>query len=661
MSIMLANPERLVLSVMADAIRPAPPVNLEQWAVENITFGKESQFPGPYDPDRFPFFTRLLEVLSFEHPARTVVLKKSAQLGGTIIGQVFVLGTMALDPRFMMVTHPNDGNVRKWRRLKLKPMLRRTDKLKNLFPTDASRDGGDSAEILERRDGAGAIIFSGANSSAQLSSHSVSAQVQDDLSKWQPNDQGDPETQADSRSIAFADAKIFKVSTPTQAHNCKISKSYKHSTKEQFHVPCPQCQFRHPLEFENMLPSLDRDHPENAHFTCPSCGFPILQHHRAEMVRQGVWTADNPGSPNVGLYIWSAYSPLTTWARISEAYFNSRGNPDAEQTFLNDWIGQAYETAGDAPEWEVLRDRAERPESGLVRGRIPVGGLMLIAGADCQGDRVEVHIKAFGGNLQRWTVDYRVIPGHISTAAAREALDALLQETWPDSFGNHRTLDMLAIDAGAYTNDVKDWVKSAPRDRVMAVKGAKSDDAPDVAKAAPEEITVAGRKVKRDRGLWLVGGARIKTSLYKQLRKDDPQERGYCGYPSGMGDEFWKQLCNERRVEERDKKRGFSVWRWHKVEKAVGNEVLDTEVYAEAAAVRLKWKAHTDVYWQVLAATLEVAPPTAGQGDLFDPERPMVTVMAVADVAANAVRTPASAPTPATATAAVKTKVSRLA
>ena len=37
---------------------------------------------------------------------------------------------------------------------------------------------------------------------------------------------------------------------------------------------------------------------------------------------------------------------------------------------------------------------------------------------------------------RRWTIEYRVIEGHISEDKTRGQLDALLLETWPDDYGN---------------------------------------------------------------------------------------------------------------------------------------------------------------------------------------------------------------------------------
>ncbi len=45
------------------------------------------------------------------------------------------------------------------------------------------------------------------------------------------------------------------------------------------------------------------------------------------------------------------------------------------------------------------------------QGMIPEKGLILVAGADVQKDRIEVQIIAYGRNKENWSVDYKVFPG----------------------------------------------------------------------------------------------------------------------------------------------------------------------------------------------------------------------------------------------------------
>ncbi|MFA6020863.1 MAG: terminase gpA endonuclease subunit [Rhodospirillales bacterium] len=600
---------------MSKSLQPPPPANLVAWAAHNIVFGSDSPFPGPFNIERFPFFKRPLEVLSPDHPARVVLMMKSAQLGGTVLAQIFAGGCLDLAPSPFLYTHPTDGNAGRWARQKWKPMVRRTAALSRLFSVAKARDAANSVLYQERKDGQGFIQISGANSEASLSMMSVPRQVQDDLAKWDMNNAGDPETQADSRSQAFEWAKIFKVGTPMLEDSCRVTANFKRSTQDHYHIPCPHCGHEHPLEWENMLAALDEAHPENACFTCPACGGVIEQKHREQMNARGGWVAHNPGASIVGFYIWSAYSPLQSWARIAEAWLAAKGDPAKEQAFLNDTVGRPFKAAGESPPWETIRDRANA--TGHLAGHIPPGALLLAIGCDCQIDRVEWNLYGFGRDLKRWQIESGVIEGHVSEARAQRELDTLLTRVWPDDFGNRRAADILAIDANYAKVEVMDWARRHPQERVICVRGAKGDAAPELALVREERLP-NGTVRRYQKRFWHVGVSGLKSALYRHLSKADPVERGYVAYPQGLDDESYRQLCAERRAPVK-RKDGFVEWRWVKAS-TQKNEFLDTTVYAEAAAIRLGWKRMTEADWDREQTRREAPAPDLGQLDLLEPK-----------------------------------------
>src|SRR6516165_5072806 len=200
MCIQIANAERLAIEAAARVLEPPPEVDYVEWAKDNIVFSeRESPFPGPFNVDRFPHVVPILAALSPEDPFRVV--------------------------------HPTDDNASRWSKLKLSPMLKGTASLRGLFP-EKSRDGSNSVLLKEHRDGLGAILISGANSPSSLSQVTMHRQVQDDLSKWEMNAAGDPESQADSRSRAHEFAKILKASTPLVLPGCRITKSFESGSQE---------------------------------------------------------------------------------------------------------------------------------------------------------------------------------------------------------------------------------------------------------------------------------------------------------------------------------------------------------------------------------------------------------------------------------------------
>ena len=600
---MLANPERLGWEAIAAALSPPPPVDYLAWAVEHISFSKrESQEAGPYNADRFSYFNEVFRALSPDDPCRTVTLAKSAQLGGTVIALIFACGSLDMDPGDLMYSHPTESNAERWSKMKLAPMLRGSPALSALFPQKA-RNGSDSVTYKERADGLGAILISGANSPATLSQVTMPRQVQDDLSKWERNNAGDPEIQADSRSFGVEFAKILKVSTPLVDPGCRITRNYEAGSQERPFVPCPHCGHMQVLEWENMLAGLDEDHPEEAHFTCIDCGAVIEEHHRPGMLASLEWRADNPRAmrEHRSFYIWSAYSHLQSWRRIAQAWIRAKGDPASEQVFLNDTVGKVFKTQGESPPWEGLRNRADA--SRYARGTIPKGALLITIGMDVQIDRVEWQAVGFGREYRRFVIDHGVAPGHISEPKTQAILTALLDQEWPNEVGNRIKADLTAIDGNAWTEDVWGWAQKHPTSRVIMVRGRGEEWAPMLARVTKER-DARGNLLKYSARFYNFGASILKMALYRNLAKTDVDGRGYVSFPRGLDDEYFRQLTAERRAP--SSRLGHTIYRWVK-DPRQANECLDTMNQAEAAALKLGLRGMPDRIWSKLEVDRETA------------------------------------------------------
>lgn len=606
-AVRMANAERLASLTLADVLAPPPPVDFVKWAEDNIVFSKrEGPFEGPYNRDLFGFFDEVLRALSPDDPCRIVTLRGSAQIGKTVVANVFTGGSMAMDPGDFLYVHPTEDNASRWSKLKLVPFIRSTTALSAIF-AQRSRDGADSILFKERRDGRGALLISGANSPASLSQVSMPRQVQDDLAKWEMNAGGDPETQADSRSRAYEFAKLLKTSTPLVDPGCRITKSYEAGSQERFYLPCPDpdCGEMQTLEWENLLADLDEDHPEDAHFTCSACGQRIEQHHLPEVRKRGEWRADNPaaGRMHRSFYIWSAYSPLQSWERIAREWLAAKGDSKSEQTFLNDTVGRAYKATGIAPPWEALRDRGDQAERRA--GIVPAGFVVLTAGVDCQSDRIEWQVRAWGRERRKAVVAYGVIPHHISSDEGRDALDALLAQGFVNAYERPLKIDMLAIDGNAWTEDVWGWAKRHPSSRVIMVRGVASENAPLLVRVK-KEVNRAGKRLPYSRRFYNFATSVLKWGAYRDLEKIDPMERGFVDLPKGLPDSYYQQLTSETRKEVRARN-GGRVWQWIEDGR---NEALDTFNQAEAAFIRITGPSRDllDATWSRYEAERDTAP-----------------------------------------------------
>lgn len=613
---MLRNPQHLLNQVVANVIMPDPPVNYVKWAENNIIFGKQDPFPGPYDFNKFPFWRRPLEVLQSNHPTREITLKKSAQIGGTILSQVFLGGSMDLAPSNFLYVHPTNDNAARWSKMKWKDFVAGTPVLKSIFPSRA-KEGKDSTYFKELKSGEGSLVISGANSSASLSMITVPRQVQDDLSKWQDNDAGDPEKQADARSFAYKYAKILKCSTALVMPGCRITNSYLRGTQEKFHIACPHCGHKQSLDWENFKNNIDEDHPENSFFTCVENGCVIEEKDRAKICLEGEWVAKFPEREyfHVSFYIWSAYSPLASWEHIARKWLEAKGYPAAEQAFMNDVVGESIEAINMAPPWEALFERGETSDYSV--GQIPNGALIYTIGVDCQADRTEWNLIGWGRNKQRYVIEYGIIPHHIETDECRNALNILLRRKWRNRYGREFIVDGLGIDGNTYTEDVFDFVTKHNTGRVIMLRGQGGDGTP-LFKAVKQEVDRHGVLKKKKpwaNRFYNMGVNRLKMYLYRNLEKLDPLLRGYIHFARGLTEDYYQQLTSENRIE-KTRQDGSKYYIWV-VDSKTRNEVLDTMNMAESMAFKLGVFGMSDEQWDIVAADRE-KPPDNFQIDVED-------------------------------------------
>lgn len=159
----LANPRRLAHEAVAAALRPPPPVDYLAWAEDNVVFGDGEPLPGPYNRKSFPYFDAILQALSPTDPCRYVTFVGSAQVGKTVLGNIFALGSVTMGRGVTLVCHPTTDNALRWSKLKLAPLMRATPIVQAHFP-QRSRDTSDALLFKERADGLASLLITGARS-----------------------------------------------------------------------------------------------------------------------------------------------------------------------------------------------------------------------------------------------------------------------------------------------------------------------------------------------------------------------------------------------------------------------------------------------------------------------------------------------------------------
>jgi phage terminase large subunit GpA-like protein len=324
------------------------------------------------------------------------------------------------------------------------------------------------------------------------------------------------------------------------------------------------------------------------------------------MDEKGEWRAHAPenGPRHRSFHIWSAYSQHrgAAWINLAREFLEVHKDPNLLKTFVNQVLGEVWEEAGEAPEWQRLYDRREKD---MALGTPPAWAGLLIGAADVQragGGRIELDIWAFGPSRQRALVEHIEIDGSVSDAATWAKLNEQVAREWRSADGRRMRLARVGIDSGDGENTmaIYAWARQHPG-FAMALKGREA-----LAASAPiagpqwKDVTIKGRTVKRGVRLWTVGTSMLKLELYGQLQLDkpvdgEPYPDGFVFLPEGTTDEWIKQLVSEQLVMvKRRTGRMHREWRQTRPR----NEALDMAVYARAVAIALGVDRWSNVQWE---------------------------------------------------------------
>ena len=179
-----------------------------------------------------------------------------------------------------------------------------------------------------------------------------------------------------------------------------------------------------------------------------------------------------------------------------------------------------------------------------------------------------------------------------SSAAAWEALAALLGRTWPHALGADLQIARLAIDTGYEAPAVYAWARRQGFAQVAPVKGVEGfNRASPVSGPTYVDATDGGKRLRRGARLWTVAVSTFKAETYRFLRLERPTAEEIAGgarmppgtihLPDWVESEWLKQFVAEQLVTVKTK-RGFARLEWQKLRER--NEALDARVYARAAA-----------------------------------------------------------------------------
>lgn len=513
-----------------------------------------------------------------------VVLMTSARVGKTQCLNNLVGYHIHQDPAPLLLVLPTETRAEEWADDEFDPMVRDTPVLRAILGDRKSR--ASKQRRTHRQFPGGRLYMVGANAPSGLAAKTIRVVLADEVDRFPASagNEGDPVTLAEKRTATIWNRKIVLSSTPTTAGNSRIETAYAESDQRRFWVACPHCDHHQTLKWAAVKWS--GDDPATALYYCDDCGAGWTDAQRWAAVENaedqgGGWRAEAEFRGVAGFHLNEIYSP---WRRLAETvreYLNAKSTPERLKVWLNTAMGETWRDRGDAPEWERLLERREE----YPMGEVPAGAMVLTAGVDAQGDRLEASLWAWGAGYERWLVDHRVFVGSPRDAGVWDELRAFMDRDYPVAGGGTMRPVMACCDTGGHdTAAIYGQIRRLADRRIVAIKGVDGwNKASPVAGPTAVDALVNGKKLRRGLRLYTVAVSTFKIELYRSLwlkREGEEFPPGWVHLPVGVGSEFVRQLASEELRTVKDK-RGFSRQEWAKMRDR--NEALDCAVYARAA------------------------------------------------------------------------------
>ena len=510
---------------------------------------------------RAPYQKGIMDAVN-DPKIHTIVFMKSAQVGATEILNNIVAYYIDQDPSPCLVLQPTLQMAQAWSKDRLANMIRDCDRLRAKVKDPRSKDSSNT--VLSKQFPGGNINIVGSNSAAGLASRPIRILLCDEIDRYDPSAgaEGDPINLAIKRTTTFWNRKIFITSTPTIKGLSRIEVAFEESDQRYYEVPCPECNEYQVLEWEQI--HWESKKPETAEYTCKHCDVIIPETKKMWMLSKGKWVATQETKKTAGFHISELYSPWRSWKDMAVDFYAVKSQPEMLKTWVNTALGKTFDDPGESIEYSSLMNQREEYDYTNIPNNI----LLITAGIDVQGDRLEAQVIGWGQNNEAWVLDYRVFFGDPSSNLVWKDLDNYLGMTFKRDDDKVLKIACACIDSGGHhTQQVYAFTSKRVHRKVFAIKGQSQSNKP-----------IAGRPsfIGRSRHiLYPVGADTAKEAIYTRLKS----ETKTIHFPATVDEEYFRQLTSEKRVIKYVK--GAKKFEW--VKKTTRNEALDTFVYGLAA------------------------------------------------------------------------------
>jgi phage terminase large subunit GpA-like protein len=618
------------------AFRPSPLVRTLAWSIENIANDQGR----PYDHAAYPHLGAPGGPMDAFDDARTrsVSLQWATRLGKTFFGQVALTKVADTDPAPMMFA----SSVEKLAKESAARIYASCHQRKRLNELLLKNEREQKQDLVEFR---GCKIYvAWARSVSTLADKNAKVGHAGEYDKWEhqsTSKEAHPHKLFDDRFKDYQSTrKVIYEGTPTIKGRSPIERKRIAGTNCRYHVPCPHCKQYQILEFQakniekqGEKSSGQNDHlirggvkwdrdeagrhdPEiafrSARYVCRHCGGECRDHHRAWMMRRGVWCPEGceidhaaalkvaeqslaePGGHNwngwrdaawiigtpardgadASYHLSSLYALSLGWGDIAKEFVVSKDVPQSLRNFINQWLGETWEIVERKQTWEEL---GQRLIVKTPRRVVPEGFSVVTAGIDKQEDHYVYVVDAWKEGRTSHTLLYGVC----------EDLEEIRREVIDMKFphadgGKPLTASCVLIDSRFRPHD--NYIFSMQYQRNgKAVYPCFGSPKPLGAIYVPSQFNAKSAMPN----LWVIHVDTLGSQdwLDKQLHTARPGDPGSTSlYDGSLADhqDFLVQLLNDASVPKLDTANNTKEV-WERVDPSVPNDYRDAKRYASVA------------------------------------------------------------------------------
>ena len=552
-------------------IKIKPPIKVSDWADQyRILSSQSSSEPGRWRTHRTPYLREIMDLLSPDVPIRRVSIMKGHQVGYTEGILMNFLGyTIAEQPAPTLFVAPTLKQMQKIMFQKIEPMINDSPIVNEKINKNSKMNYRNT--VIHKDFTGGFLSMAGANIASDLAGTSIRNLLLDEVDRMTGNTEGEgsPVELAVGRTAAYSRKKIIMGSTPVDEETSVINRWFHEGDQRYYHVPCPHCEALQTLVIER----LKLDENDDPYYECEGCSEAIYERHKTLMLERGKWIPEaKPIHPSYRSYHLNAlYSPVgfLSWADVLRAKQRAQDDEYYARSFRNLYLGLPSEQSViEIPQPHIISARAEANKGTTP----PLDSALMTCGVDIQKERIEALVVGFH-RRSIYIASHHVFHGEVS----------IDDEPWDELYSlmSSHKLHAMAVDSGYMPHRVHNWKKSHHDKRIKIIKGVGSADTV-ISMPKIMEVNDHGRKIKTGNRYHTVDTSYLKDEIYSRLMIGDPDHPEYIWFPKGLSEEFYAQLCSERKVianinNEMDRT-GAPRYKWMAIRHR--NEVLDMLVYA---------------------------------------------------------------------------------